>query len=79
MHGTHQEMRQILDSVLQGEAREEPDVLVRDIPDVTPWRKYIANHKQWREIIGAGINHVFCKFLQTSQTPISMVNCGWIS
>ena len=38
MHGTHQEMGQILDSVRRGEAREKSDVLVRDIPDFTPWR-----------------------------------------
>ena len=65
----HSQMRQILDSVRRGEALRQPDILVRNAPAHTPWRQYLATHKEWRNIIGSGINHFSLQFFQDQPDP----------
>ena len=59
----HTQMRETLYKIRYGE-HIIPDVLVRDVPNDTPWREYIAIHKQWRDIIGSGIRHFSLQFFQ---------------
>ena len=77
----HSQMRETLVQVRGAEMDMEPEVLVRDVPDDTPWREYIATHKEWRAIIGPGITHFSLQFFldQPDANVFGQLRCDFVA